>query len=155
MTIVVVLACFAALGALAATGGSTAAYIAALAAGGLVIGAVVLAIQSGVLAAVNGPLRREAGAAAIRGSVARGFLLLVPFTIMAAVAELAVGWDAALVMSSAALMTSSGSAGADVARRGGRRLPSTFLPLLIAMAAATLWAFGVAAAPELVTGAGP
>ena len=147
-------ACFGTLGGLAAAPGSSTGDVVALALAGFLIGLAVRAILIGLLGSLNPALLRDKGAASISASVDKGLLLLIPFTVMATISRLGLDWDAALVFTSAALMTSAGAAGSEVVRLGGRSLPSMVAPLAVGIASSILWAIGVANAASLVSGAG-
>ena len=79
-------------------------------------------------------------------------LLLLPFAVLALVAELLLGWNASQTFSSAAtrddinyvassagLMTACGAVGVEVSRRGGGTLRSMLVPTAIAVALAAAW----------------
>lgn len=147
-------ACFGVLGALAAPSESSGGYIAALAVAGAGIGLAVIALLGGGLQRLNPSVVSSRGAGAIAAAVGHGFALLVPFTVMAAIAQLGLEWNATVVFTSAGILTSGSAAGAEVARLGGRKLASVIVPVLIGMAAVTLWSLGLAVAPEVISGAG-
>jgi len=113
---------FAVLGALTARQLSQGAPIVAL--GAAVGGAASWAppqVIARLASMVNpGPVRAQ-GEGALRATVDRGFVMLVPFAVLAAVAQLALDWGAAQAFVSAALMTSGATIGSEMAGWGGRR----------------------------------
>ncbi|MCX6551523.1 MAG: hypothetical protein NTY02_11040 [Acidobacteria bacterium] len=129
------LAAFAVLGALAGRAlgreltGVLVGCVAALAV--LTIGAWLLRI---LLAAVNREVRVQHGGAAIGGAVWRGFLMIVPFAVLAAVADLVLDWNAVQAFTATAIMTSCGAAGVELTRLGGKALVNGLLSTLVGMA---------------------
>ncbi len=90
----------------------------------------------------NPGIRRQHGYGAIRTAIARGFLLLVPFTVLGAAADLGLGWNAVQAFTSAGLMTAAASAGMEIGRLGGGRLRSALLPAGLAFLLSALWMVG-------------
>lgn len=79
------------------------------------------------------------GRAAVLEAAATGFLLILPFAILALAAELLLGWKASQVFSSSGLMTACGAVGVEVARRGGGKLRSMLVPTVTAFLLSTAW----------------
>jgi hypothetical protein len=79
------------------------------------------------------------GRPAVREAAATGFLLILPFMILALAAEILLGWNASQVFSSAGLMTACGAVGVEVGRRGGGKLRSMLVPMVIAFLLSTAW----------------
>ena len=79
------------------------------------------------------------GRDAVQEAAANGLLLLLPFAVLALVAELLLGWNASQTFSSAGLMTACGAVGVEVSRRGGGQLRSMLVPTAIAFATAAVW----------------
>jgi hypothetical protein len=77
---------------------------------------------------------------AVREAAASGFLLMLPFAILALAAEILLGWKASQVFSSAGLMTACGAVGVEVGRRGGGKLRSMLVPTVTAFLLSTAWA---------------
>ncbi len=131
--------CFAALTALVAGDAPGLPVLILLGLLGLLGGALALALLTLFLSLVNGAVRREHGRAAVRLAVNGGFLLLVPFTVLALVAELGLGWEAAAGFAAAGIITAAGAAGAELTRLGGRRLPAVLLPMLAGIGLSAAW----------------
>ena len=55
----------------------------------------------------------------VQEAASNGLLLLLPFAVLALVAELLLGWNASKTFSSAGLMPACGAVGVEVSRRGG------------------------------------
>ena len=75
----------------------------------------------------------------VQEAASNGLLLLLPFAVLALVAELLLGWNASQTFSSAGLMTACGAVGVEVSRSGGGQLRSMLVPTAIAFAMATAW----------------
>ena len=76
---------------------------------------------------------------AVREAAATGFLLILPFAVLALAAEILLGWKASQVFSSAGLMTAFGAVGVEVSRRGGGKLRSMLVPTATAFLLSTAW----------------
>jgi hypothetical protein len=79
------------------------------------------------------------GRDAVQEAASNGLLLILPFAVLALVAELLLGWNASQTFSSAGLMTACGAVGVEVSRRGGGRLRSMLVPTAMAVALAAVW----------------
>lgn len=121
--------CFGALGALTARQVDSAPVVLL---GGAVAGVLFQWIGLGVLALVlwgaNPGTRSQYGPRGVGTAIARGFLLLFPFTVLALAAELALGWNAVQAFASAGIMSSGAATGAELGKLGGGRLRSVLLP---------------------------
>jgi len=131
---IVPLLCFALLGGLTALRGDTAMAITATALS-LLIGWLALVVFGWLLAAST----KGAGLREARRAVTRGFLLLIPFTVLALVAGLGLDWDSAGAFASAGIMTSSTAVGAEMAAGGGRGPAGVVLTLLFGTALSAVW----------------
>ena len=131
---IVSLLCFALLGGLTARRGDGAS-AAAAALVSFLTGWPALALMGWLLAASSKAIDRKEA----RGAVSRGFLLLVPFTILALVAGLGLGWDSAAAFASAGIMTASTAVGVELQGAGGRRGSSVLLPMLLGTALSAGW----------------
>ena len=83
--------------------------------------------------------RQARGRAGIARAVGRGFLLLIPFTLLAILAVLRLQWDAALPFACAGIMTAGSAAGAELTEVGDRQAIHWVLPMLAAAAFSTGW----------------
>lgn len=105
-----------------------------------VIGWLFLALLGWLIYLLDAAARQELGRAGIAQAVARGYLLLIPFTLLALLAVSQFRWDAALPFSSAGIMTAGAAAGAELGQLEDRRPIHWALPTLAATGFATLWA---------------
>jgi hypothetical protein len=100
---------------------------------GTLLGVVGLSLLALLLAHFNSETRRRHGFPAIGGAVAQGFVLLVPFAVLAAVVWFWLRWDAAQTFAVAGLMAAGAATGGEMAKigaDGGRLLPLLWSVLL-------------------------
>jgi hypothetical protein len=106
---------------------------------GLIIALACLAGLAALLLAVNPPLRQGPGYMCAWDIVARGFLTVIPFTLLAMLADLAFGWNAATAFIQAAIMTSGAAVGVEVMRRSGQKILHMIAPMAGAFTFAIIW----------------
>jgi hypothetical protein len=126
-----VLICFALLGALSVTNGTAVEAIPLLGIAGFGLGWLLLILL--------GWLLRLFGLPGAKTAVSRGFLLLIPFTTLAFVAEWALAWQVVGVFATAGIMTSCAAVGIELTQAGGGKLRSNLLPVLGGAAMTTIW----------------
>jgi hypothetical protein len=100
-------------------------------------GLALVGVLKGVLGAVN--RGRLADAAVVTRSVDDAFLLLLPYALLAALAEGVFGWSAVQAFSAAGLMSAAGLAGGGAIAQGGRPLPNLLLPALLVLPVTAGW----------------
>jgi hypothetical protein len=93
----------------------------------------------GLLSLVNGRVRRQHGPDAFTKAISSGLLMLLPFTVLATLAELVLGWNAVQPFMTAGVMTAAGLAGAEAVRLGGGRLTNAVVTSLTGLAFSSLW----------------
>ncbi|MEW6555543.1 MAG: hypothetical protein AB1384_14815 [Actinomycetota bacterium] len=89
---------------------------------GLIIALACLAGLAALVMALDPALRQGPGYAGAADAVARGYLLALPFALLALLADLAFGWGAATAFMQAAIMTSGAAVGVELARSGEPKL---------------------------------
>ncbi len=89
--------------------------------------------------AFNARLRSASGYSAIMGTVARGFLMMLPFMVLALLAELFLGWNAAQVFTQAGIITCGSAVGAEVVRMSGGKIVHIVAPVAGAFIFSFLW----------------
>jgi len=119
--------------------GSGAGQVAAYTFIGLLLALSCLAGLAGLLLLVNPSLRQGAGYTGALDAVARGYLVAVPFTLLALLAYLAFGWGAATAFIQAAIMTSGAAVGAELMRRAGQKITLMIAPMAGAFAFSIIW----------------
>lgn len=105
----------------------------------LALGVIGRSIYGWAMVIFHPAIRRDHGAAAIRRAVDTGFLMLIPFTVLAAFAELRLGWSAVQAFASAGLMISGAMAGAELAKLGKQNWFAALLPSLGTAILAAAW----------------
>jgi hypothetical protein len=106
---------------------------------GLLAAAAFVAALWVLLALVNGKVRREQGAGALAKAVSSGLLMLLPFTVLAALAEVALGWNAVQPFMTAGVMAAAGFASAEASRLGGSRIGNMVVTSLAGLALSSAW----------------
>jgi hypothetical protein len=143
------IASLAALGALTGRhlGSAEAVFAGALA--GLILGEASVWVLRALLQAGNVSVRTEHDVAVVRTAVDEGFLMLLPFAVLALVAELGLGWNSVQAFAAAGLLTAGGLAGSAMTAQGGSAFYNAVIPMLLMAAAVTGWAWLAAAANVL------
>lgn len=126
---------FGGLSGVQAPGGAVGALLGAVLAtlGGLAL----IAVLKGLLGAIN--RGRVADAAGIARAVDAAFVLLLPYALLAALAEGVFGWSAVQAFANAGLMSAAGLAGAGPIALGGRPLPNLLLAAGLGALASAAW----------------
>nr|WP_326531657.1 hypothetical protein [Rhodoferax sp.] len=92
-----------------------------------------------VLALLNPQARRENGWRGVSATIARGFVMLTPFTVLALVAHFWLHWNAAQVFTSSGLMAVGASTGMEMVKIGGSRIAGAVLPTVWFALLAIVW----------------
>jgi len=79
------------------------------------------------------------GYGAVWGAVVRGFLVVLPFTVMALLAQLVYDWPAAQAFIQASIMTGGAAAGAEVMRQAGRKTRYLVVSTIVAFVFSGVW----------------
>jgi len=107
---------------------------------GLMVMALIwLGVLTGIVHVMNPEIARTHGSGAALVSVATGMLMIVPFTVLALFAELALGWSAAQAFAAAGLMTGAGAVGMEIGRLGPRKLLNSLVPAGGGMLFVMIW----------------
>ena len=137
---IVALLCFATLSGLAAYRGNPSTKSIAIAtAGGVLAAWVCLWVFGRLLYMFNSKVREAHGWDAVRRLVARNFVMLIPYTVLAILADRVLGWNATLTFASAGIMTSGAAVGAELMGMGGGKIANMVLPVLGGMGFTMLW----------------
>ncbi|RJP35388.1 MAG: hypothetical protein C4536_00810 [Actinobacteria bacterium] len=105
-----------------------------------------LAGIGGAVYAFNPRLRAASDYPRIMGIVVRGFLMMLPFMLMALVAELFLDWNSAQVFTQAGIMACGSVAGAEVVKSSGGKIVNMIAPVAGAFLFSFLWMLLSAAA---------
>jgi len=106
---------------------------------GLIFGFLSLGFMSTLLLVANGDLRRQYGSGFAMQAVSRGMLFMIPFAVLAVLAEVVLNWPAAMVFTSAGIMTAGASVGVEIGRLGKSGAKNFILPSIAAFLTSTLW----------------
>jgi hypothetical protein len=106
---------------------------------GLVLAVLGLAAVAGSNLAVNTSVLAPRGYLAVWDVVARAFLAVLPFSLVALLAEFAYHWQAAPSFIQAALMTSGAAAGAQLMQETGRKARHLVVSMIVAFVFCALW----------------
>jgi hypothetical protein len=135
----IILACFAILSWLNGRYvGSGAGQVATYTLIGLLLAVLCLAGLAGLLLAAS-PHLRASGFSSSWDTVARGFLIVIPFTLLALLADLAFGWNAATAFIQASIMTSGAAVGVELMRGSGQKIRYMIAPMAGAFVFAIIW----------------
>ena len=107
---------------------------------------LALAGMGGLLYAFNKPMRESRGFSAAMDSVARGFMALLPFMLLALLAELFLDWNAAQVFTQSGIMICGSVVGVEAMKTGGGKAARIIPPVAGAFAFSFLWMLLSAAA---------
>ncbi|HWQ72774.1 MAG TPA: hypothetical protein VN370_10680 [Desulfitobacteriaceae bacterium] len=104
----------------------------------LAVGFLAVGLLIRLLTAVNGVLEQNSRQLA-REAVSTGMLFMIPFTVLAVLAQLLLHWDAVMPFASAAIMTAAATAGAEVMKKGATGMKNVLLPSVVAFILSTGW----------------
>jgi hypothetical protein len=107
--------------------------------GFLLLPALGLAILSSLLSTLNPAAANTHGKLAGLSAVSSGMLLIVPFTLLALIADLVLGWSAVLTFATAGVMTGAGAVGTEMSKLGSRRPANMILPTLVGILFVVGW----------------
>jgi len=105
----------------------------------LAIGLLAVYLLITILNSSNPALRVETEGQFAREAVGSGMLFMVPFTVLAALAQLVLGWDAVMPFASAAIMTSAATAGTEALKKGAQGTKNVMIPSALAFLLSTGW----------------
>ncbi len=143
------------LGALSASIYASVGDVVAQAALGLVFGAGGAVGMAGALILLFPRATRRHGWRRTAAGVMRGFLLLIPYAVLAILARSLLGWDATAAFTAAGLMTACAAIGAEIGRLGGRKLTAMLLPMLAGSALSAIWVGATSSLATLLAGGLP
>jgi hypothetical protein len=107
--------------------------IIAIAVGFMAVNILIMAFNSG-----NADLRQTDGGFA-REAVGSGMLFMIPFTVLAILAMVVLGWNAIMPFASAAVTTAAATAGTEAMKKGAQGIKNVLIPTVAAMVVSTVW----------------
>ncbi|KAF1086676.1 hypothetical protein SPSYN_00395 [Sporotomaculum syntrophicum] len=87
----------------------------------------------------NPNLMTEGEGQVIKRAVSTGMSFMIPFTVLAVLADVVLGWDAVMPFASAAVMTAGASAGMEVMKAGVQGIKNVLLPTFLSFIISTSW----------------
>ena len=144
------LLCFAILGGLSAGKDKDPLNSVIMLLAGLFFGAISLMLFGWLLSIFNSRIKQTYDKKSIRWIVNRGFLLMLPFTVLALVATIGLDWQVTSTFASAGIMTSSTAVGVELARLGGGKISSSLLPMLGGIVTTTAWMLLLSAVATII-----
>jgi len=66
-------------------------------------------------------------------------LFMIPFTVLAVLAQFVLGWNGIMPFASAAIMTAAATAGTEVVKKGAQGMKNVMIPTLVALVLSTAW----------------
>ena len=115
--------------------------IIAIAVGFMAVNILIMAFNSG-----NADLRQTDGGFA-REAVGSGMLFMIPFTVLAILAMVVLGWNAIMPFASAAVTTAAATAGTEAMKKGAQGIKNVLIPTVAAMVVSTVWMLFVGILP--------
>lgn len=105
----------------------------------LAMGLLAVNVLIGVFNSSNKALLAESGSQFAKEAVQTGMLFMIPFIVLAALAQLLLGWNAVMPFASAAIMTACATAGTEVMKKGAQGVKNIMIPSAIAFLLSTSW----------------
>lgn len=105
----------------------------------LIIGLLAVNLLIMIFNNSNPALREQSGGGFAREAVAAGMLFMIPFTVLAVLAQLLLGWNAVMPFAAASMMTSGATAGAEVMKRGAQGVKNVIIPSILVFLLSTGW----------------
>lgn len=105
----------------------------------IVIGLLAVNLLIMLLNNGNAELNQQSGGQFAREAVGTGMLFMIPFTVLAVLAQLLLGWNAVMPFASAAIMTAAATAGTEVMKKGAQGIKNVMIPSVLAFFLTTGW----------------
>ena len=112
--------------------------------GVVLFGALFAFVSACVISLVLFVVNHEVGLSGVWAAVGRGFLMMIPFAVLAVVAQLGLNWHAVQAFASVGLMSAGGAAGMELAKINGKPLANGAVPAISAVLLALAWAIALA-----------
>ena len=106
---------------------------------GTAVGLAGIFLYTRVMFIFNARVQEQHGSSAIKQTVLTGFLMLIPFTVLAIAAEIWFSWNAVIAFVSAGIMLSGVAVGAELVKLGKQGWRNTVIPAFAAGLFAMFW----------------
>ncbi len=113
----------------------------------LVVAWLVINLMVMLLNGANKELRKEKGPAFCKVMVSRGMFYMLPFVILAALAQYLLGWNAGMSFASAAIMTAGASTGMEAMKEGAQGVKNILIPTIVGTLGSTAWMLSLTLLP--------
>ncbi len=113
----------------------------------LVVAYLVINLMVILLNGANRELRQQKGPAFSKVMVSRGMFYMLPFVILAALAQYVLGWNAGMSFASAAIMTAGASTGMEAIKEGAQGAKNVLIPTIVGTLASTAWMLSLTLLP--------
>jgi hypothetical protein len=98
-----------------------------------------LAGIGGLILAADKPLHSSSGYLGALDAVGRGFIIILPFTLLAILAEFIFKWGATQAFTQAGIMTAGAAVGMEVMRKSGQKAKYMIAPMAGAIVFSMAW----------------
>ena len=113
----------------------------------LAVGLLAVKLQIILFNSGNPALQKETAGQFAHGAVGAGMVFMIPFTVLAVLAQMLLNWDAVMPFASAAIMTAAATAGTEVMKKGAQGIKNVLIPSGVAFVLSTGWMMLVAMLP--------
>lgn len=104
----------------------------------LVIGFIAINLLVMIFNGNNASLR-QTNVGFAREAVGTGMLFMIPFTVLAVLALVILGWNAIMPFAASAITTAAATAGSEVMKKGAQGIKNVMIPSVLAMVLSTVW----------------
>jgi len=105
----------------------------------IVVGLIAVYLLIIMFNTVNPALSQSSENQFAREAVAAGMLFVIPFSVLAVIAQILLGWNAVMPFASTAIMTAAATAGTEVMKRGAQGIKNVLIPSGLAFVLSTGW----------------
>ena len=105
----------------------------------LVVAWFMIKILTAVVNGANKELRQQEGPGFGKVMVSRGLFFMIPFVILAILAQYVLGWNAGMAFASAAITTGAASTGMEAIKEGAKGAKNVIVPTIVGTIASTVW----------------
>lgn len=108
----------------------------------LAVGILAVKLLTAVLNSGNESLRKDNPDFA-KETVRHGMMFIIPFTALALLAKVGLGWNAVMPFASSAIMTAATTAGTEAMKKGAKGKKYILIPSFLAFVLSTIWMMSI------------